>query len=270
MIINNIFKHKKVFLILICLSLLLSQKIKAQILDVPYLNDLTICGSWCWAKSCQMVIAYYGHNIILCDVLEYARLDDTIRFGNDNCYIYPDSCCNSGYVSKNRGILQNWGIDNSLLGQLSLSEIQNCFQNNKPIIIHLFRLNERNEYVNGHSVVAYGINNNDIYIQNPGNGSEIRDYYDLITITLTSKGWLYCNRPNIASSSCLLVQEIIGALNSSTSKYKAISYINARCLISNNSEIEFECENEINLDKGFEIQEGSTLSITTGSTLNCP
>jgi hypothetical protein len=68
----------------------------------------------------------------------------------------------------------------------------------------------------------------------------------------------------------MLVQNVIGTINSANSIYKAKNLINASCIINNNSNIEFQCENDVILEEGFEIQLGSSLSIETGINLICP
>ncbi|MCF8363833.1 MAG: C39 family peptidase [Prolixibacteraceae bacterium] len=260
---NRIYKYAIIIIISIY-----SFKANAQILDVSYLNELSGCGSWCWAKSCQMVISYYGNEVYLCDVLEFARTNDPYRFGNDNCCVSPDSCCETGFVSANKTILENWSIDNTLIYRsMTIQEIQNNFQNNRPLMIHVFR----EDWSGGHTMVAYGLDGNDIFIQNPGNGSEIRDYDDLITPDYPDdKYWRYTNRMNTSSTSCLLSLHIIGTLNSSNSTFKAVNEIQANCQITNNSNIELECQNDILLGSGFEIQIGSSIDINAGSNLSCP
>jgi hypothetical protein len=240
--------------------------VKAQILDVPYRNDITGCGQWCWAKSCHMVIVYYGNNVQLCDVLEVARQNDPNRFGTVNCCVNPFvGCCNSGYISSNQAIINHWYISNSLsYSPLTLAQVQSDLQNNRPFLMHLFN----SDGTGGHTVVGYGLSNNDVYIQNPGNGSQIRDYTNLTQGT--SQIWEYTNRMNTSATACMLTQTVSGTLNSANSTYKAINAINASCIINNNSNISFLCNNEVQLEAGFEIQPGASLSIESGINITCP
>jgi hypothetical protein len=242
---------------------------KAQILDVPYRNDLTGCGLWCWAKSCHMVIVYYGNDIQLCDVLEIARqkeIPNNAYFGFTNCCTNPyGSCCKAYWASGLIGILNYWSISNIHLGRaLTLNEIQSDLQNNRPVIITVVDAGG----TGGHTVVGYGLDNNDVFIQDPGNGSQIRDYDDLTQGTI--QVWDETNRMTTSASDCILVQNVSGKINSANSVYKAENLIKSSCIINNNSNIEFLCENEVILKEGFEIQLGSSLSIETGINLVCP
>lgn len=240
--------------------------VKGQILDVPYRRDLTGCGYWCWAMSCQMVIVYYGNDIQLCDVLEVARQQNPSRFGYVNCCENPfGDCCNTNYISANVNILNNWSISNVLLYRsLTLNEIQSDLQSNRPFLMHLFN----SDGTGGHTVVGYGLDDNDVFIQNPGHGSQIRDYDDLIQSTI--QGWKYSDRMNISASACILTQNIVGTINEANSIYKAKNLINASCKIKSNSNIKFQCENNVILKEEFEIELGSSIFIETGINLICP
>lgn len=242
---NN--KHLFINLVIIlCLSLNFTN-VKAQILDVSYRNDMTGCGKWCWAKSDQMIINYYGNNVQLCDVLEVARQLDTNYFGDVNCCENPwGKCCNYGFVSANESIINHWSNSNTLVYYpLSIAEIQSDIQNKRPFIIHLLNYSDLS---GGHDVVAYGINNNDIYIHNPGNGSEIRDYNDLTQGT--GKIWMRTNRMNTSASSCLQTLTISGTINNATSTYKALNSINANCFIEG-SNVVFKSNGLVELGPGF-------------------
>ncbi|MDP3912416.1 MAG: papain-like cysteine protease family protein [Bacteroidota bacterium] len=254
---------KLVMIISLCLSF---SDIKAQILDVPYRNDITGCGQWCWAMSDQMVIVYYGNNVQLCDVLEVARQNDPNRFGTVDCCVNPFvGCCNSGYISSNQAIINHWSISNSFIwNPLSLAQVQSDLQNNRPIVMHLFN----SDGSGGHTVVGYGLSNDDVYIQNPGNGSQIRDYTNLTQGA--SQIWSYTNRMNTSATACMLTQTVSGTLNSANSTYKTINSLNVNCIINNNSNIVFLCSNEVLLEAGFEIQSGASLLIETGISITCP
>lgn len=235
--------------------------INAQILDVPYKNDISGCGQWCWAKCCHMITVYYGHNTHLCDILEIARLQNSGQFGSINCCDNPLSCCNVIEPSRMVPILDNWSIHNSwIYRSLSLNEIQINLNINRPFIIQ----------VPGHVVVGYGLSSNDIYFHDPGNGSQIHDYNNLINGIGYRGRWIYTQVMNVSASACLLTQNITGSLNSTTSTYKAINLIDANCIIRNNSNISFKSQNDVILESGFEIQIGSALSVETGMVLSCP
>ncbi|MGE5393921.1 MAG: papain-like cysteine protease family protein [Candidatus Saccharibacteria bacterium] len=249
--------------IILCLSLNFTN-VKAQILDVPYRNDMTGCGNWCWAMSDQMIINYYGNNVQLCDVLEFARQRDTTYFGSVNCCENPwEKCCKTGLVSANESIINHWSISNTLVYHpLSIAEIQSDIQNKRPFIIHLINFS----FTKAHDVLAYGINNNDIYIHNPGNGSEIRDYNDLINNT--DKPWMRTNRMNVSPGSCLQTLTISGTINNATSTYKALNSINANCVIDS-SNVVFKSNGLVELGPGFNVQTGSSFSVQNGN-VSCP
>jgi hypothetical protein len=261
---NNKYIVTKLVIVLI-LSFFLTS-VKGQILDVPYRNDITGCGNWCWAKSCQMVVVYYGNDIQLCDVLEVARQQNPSRFGFVNCCEDPfGDCCNTNYISANVSILNYWSIPNTLLYRpLTLNETQSNLQNNRPFLMHLFNSNG----TGGHTVVGYGLDDFDVFIQNPGNGSQIRDFNDLIQSTI--QRWEYSDSMRISATACILTQNVTGTINEANSIYKAKNLINASCIINNNSNTEFQCENDVILKEGFEIQLGSSLSIETGINIICP
>ena len=249
-----------------CLS-----SLKAQILDIPYRNDLTGCGLWCWAKSSQMVIVYYGNDIQLCDVLEIARqkeIKQNAYFGFTNCCDNPfGDCCKPYWPSGIVGILNywHWSISNALLDRpLTLTEVQSDLQNNRPFLMHLLN----SDGSGGHTVVGYGLDDNDVFIQNPGNGSQIRNYDNLIQSTI--QRWEETGRIYTSASACILIQNITGSLDGANGIYKAENVINASCNINSNSNIEFQCENDVILKEGFEIQVGSSLFIQTGINLICP
>ena len=249
-------------LIILLAFILSASTIKAQILDVPYRSDLNwICHVWCWAKSSQMAIVYYGNNINLCEVLEFARTLNPSRFGNDNCCDNPDSCCNSWFPSQIGDLLQHWSITSTYINYpLTINEVQNELQNNRPFLIHY----------DTHTVLGYGLNNNDIYIHDPGNGTLIVDYDDLYNGDDGARKWYYSRKLNISASNCLYIQDIPGLLNNTNSIYKATQEIKATCWITDDASIQFISGGDVILDCGFKISTGSTLSIESGVTLNCP
>ena len=119
--------------------------------------------------------------------------------------------------------------------------------------MHLFN----SDGTGGHTVVGHGLDETDVFIQNPGNGSQIRDFDDLIQSTV--QRWEYSDTMSISATACMLTQNIIGTLNSANSIYKAKNLISASCNISSFSNIEFQCENDVVLDEHFEIELGSTV-----------
>jgi len=257
---NKIRFNIKYAMLVTCLCFSFS-KSEAQILDVPYRNDLTVCGFWCWAKCCQMVTVYFGNDTHLCDILEVARLQNPGQFGSVNCCDNPLSCCNVINPQRMVPLLENWSIASSWIGRyLSLNEVQNNLSNNRPFIIQ----------VPGHVVVGYGIYESDIYFHDPGNGSQIHDYNNLINGIGYRGAWINTQVLNTSASACLLTQHIPGLLNSAISTYKAINHIVASCTINDNSIVNFKCQGEVTLESGFEIQNGSSLLIETGVEISCP
>ncbi len=237
--------------------------INAQILDVPYRSDLSGCGVWCWAKSAHMAIVYYGNDIYLCDVLEFARSQNPTKYGNDNCCNYPDSCCGDGWPS---GALQNWSISISdTSGELTLTEIYNDLTISRPFIMHV--------YSPGHSLIGYGKNGTNIYYHDPGNGSKIHSYNDLVINGVNGKTWQATTRLTISASTCPLIQHIIGRIKISNpvgNVYKAQQDIYASCIIEHTANVEFICGDDIVLEAGFRVDLGGSVILKPGSTFICP
>ena len=241
---------RKIIILLVFLNITVLAN--SQILDVPYRNDYGGCGDWCWAKTAQMLLIYYGNNVELCDVLQ-------MRYTTRDCCSDPlGNCC--GSVGKYYSYyLDKFGLPNTEKPQpLSLTEVTNYLLHDSPFIIanrtHVF--------------VGYGRSGNDIYVHETGGGSYIVDYDDLISGNWIRR-WTKTITMNTTANSCPHTQDIIGSLNSATSTYKATNRINASCIIHATSEIIFKSGNDVELKGGFEVRTGGVLNIETGS-VTCP
>lgn len=262
---------KKIVLLVLFTSLLINP-IRSQILDVPYRSDLWGCGVWCWARSSQIVLLYYGNDLYLCDILDYVRSLNPSAYGTNDCCVDPDSCCHGGpYLTQTTpnsvyGILNNWSLASTPHSSyLSTSAIQTKLSNNRLFIAQRTRIATGGEHV----LVVYGYLSGDLYLQNSGLGSEIYDYNDFIT---GSNGLLW-NRTltmNSSASSCPLTQHIIGEFWNAVSINKAQQDIFAECLIHDNSDVTFQCGRDIILESGFEIELGGVVELESGATITCP
>lgn len=243
---------KKIFLILtIIISVLYSQ---AQILDVPYRSDLSGCGDWCWAKTTQMLSIYYGNFYSLCEVLEE-------HFETGTCCTDPvnDCCAKMQYPETFNAFLNTFGLTHTFYdAPLTLTQVSYNLQLNRPFVI----------YVEGHVMVGYGRSGNDIYVNDPGNGSQIIDYDDFVN-GIGRKAWEETFTMNNSANSCVYTHEIIGNINSATSTYKATNRINAECIVFGTSDVTLISGNDVDLKAGFEVWSGGELTIQTGC-VSCP
>ena len=175
----------------------------------------------------------------------------------------PDSCCWGNSPSSVSTILQNWSISNIYLDSdtLTISQIQSDFTDCRPFALHY----------DTHVVLAYGIDDDDIiYIHDPGNGSVMKNYYDLISGTNGARKWEGTTRLTTSASSCPLIHTIPGLLNHTKSLYKATQRIEASCWIADSSEVVFRTPGYVVLNEGFRVSEGCSLTIETGTTIICP
>ena len=147
---------------------------------------------------------------------------------------------------------------------MTKQQLQYDLQNNRPVAIHY----------DTHTVCGYGLIDNNVYIHDPGNGSVIHDYTDMVNGTFGVRQWSYTTRVTTSATACPIIQTIMGNLNSTgqvlTTNYKATQTINATCGIIDSSNVSFISGGNVNLQSGFNVQLGSSLTILTGQTLSCP
>lgn len=257
---------------------MISVPIKSQILDVPYRSDNGGCGLWCWAKSSQMVIVYYGNDILLCDVLEFVRLSKPSLYNTSDCCLDVDSCCSYGFfystINDPRAIntiLDNWSIaTTSISAPLSTTEMQTELSANRPFAILRERYDPGTTKKSYHVMVAYGYLDGDVYVHDPGNGSAIYDYDDFIVRGSDNIQWINTLTMNSSAASCPLIQHIIGRLKKTASIYKAQQDIYASCIIESTANVSFECGGDIIIEAGFRVDLGGSVVLYPGSSVICP
>lgn len=258
---------KKLHIIIMALfSILFICDSKSQILDVPYRSDMS-CGVWCWATSAHMITVYYGNDVYLCDLLELTRLDFPTLFNTSDCCEDPDSCCTSGSLCGSsalgsKGLLSNWGITSTCLYRyLTTTEIQTELTLNRPFIAK----------IEGHVKVVYGYIGGNLYIHNPGQGSEIISYTDFIS---GSKPWIQTLTMDSSATTCPLTQHIIGIIKVSATNqvniYKAQQDIFLSCNIQSSADTEFRAGDDIVFETGFQIDLGGSALFLSNQTVVCP
>ncbi len=156
--------------------------VNAQVLNVPEITqeyDL-----WCWAGVSKCVLEYYGYSYLQCEIAEYTRNVSTWHnFGSTPCCNDALQGCNYwnysfGKKGSIQDILKHFGnINNNGTGVLSLANIQNNINQQRPFIIRWNWLDDSG----GHFVVGYGIQNDNVYYMDPwyGEGYKISSYENL-------------------------------------------------------------------------------------------
>ena len=169
---------KKYFLLVV---LGVSITTNAQILKVPEITQEY--DYWCWAGVSKCVLEYYGYSLRQCDIAEYARNVSTYYdYGSIPCCNNALQGCNNvnalwGEMGGVQDILVHFGNIRSYgTGVISISDIQNNINQNRPFIISWRWLNG-----GGHLVVGHGIQNNNVYYMDPAlfEGYKISTYENL-------------------------------------------------------------------------------------------
>ena len=259
---------KKILLvpiIILVFSINCRSQLTDVILDVPYRSDMS-CGVWCWATCSHMIIVYYGNDVYLCDLLELMRQQYPGSFNTSDCCVDPDSCCTGGSLCgstsrwASQGLLNAYGISSWCDSDSVISETQaqSFLSQNRPIITRRY----------GHVRVIYGYEYGNLYMHNPGNGSEIEsyDYY----VNYSSKPWLGTLVPNVGASSCPLTQHVIGRIKLTESVYKATNTLYLGVTIESTADTEFYSGGDVVINSGFHIGLGATVYIEAGASLVCP
>jgi hypothetical protein len=168
---------------LIC-CLLFFTNVKAQVLLVPEIEQEQ--NQWCWAGVSKCVLDYYGFSHQQCDIAEYARLQNTSTFGNNNCCANPTGSCNnpnSMFSSTSGGIddiLSNFGsiTTTNIYAALPETQWQTEISNGVPVIIRYGLTGG-----GGHFVVGYGVQGSDYYTMDPwfNEGYTISTYNWVVT-----------------------------------------------------------------------------------------
>ena len=239
-----------------------------KVLNVPYVYQEYLC-CWCWAAGCDMIAQYYGNEVELCEIVEYARSRNPQRFGHCNCCNTPtpDSCINSNLISGTGGIpdiLTHWGINNSLMSNYyyTLAEIKSEINGNRPFMF---------QWCSGrgcHTMVGRGYNGSDIYVINPGDGYHIYDYNWVVYSDQNYPVWKYTHKINTSP----VCGDAILYYSSPITTDMTISGTNAIIIestISNNSDVIVRSPTEIYLNPNFEITTGSTLDLDIDPSLDC-
>ena len=240
----------------------------AKILNVPYIYQVHLC-CWCWAATCNSVIEYYGTDVDLCEVVEYARSQNPGRFGTQNCCNTPtpSSCIstnpNTGTGSQS-DILNHWGISNSFFtNSLSFSTVQTEIDAGRPVI---FQWNWSSG--GGHLLTCRGYDNpsSSLYYINPGDGYHIATYNWVVSGS--NHTWAYSFQLNTTPVCSDANSEFSQPINSDIN-YEESNTIKINSTIDNNSNVEFKYGNEFIINPRFEIKQGSTITIEPDASLPC-
>jgi hypothetical protein len=169
--------------------------VNAQVLNVPEITQEY--DQWCWVGVSKCVLDYYGYSHLQCEIAEYTRNVSTWHnFGSTPCCNNALQGCNYwnynwGETGSIQDILVHFGnISNNGTGVLSISNIQNNLNQQRPFIIRWNWLDGSG----GHFVVGYGIQNNNVYYMDPwfGEGYKISTYENI-----RNDGWHEWTHTNV-------------------------------------------------------------------------
>lgn len=169
---KKMIKNKSFLLVIIIIAS--SSLSNAQTLEIKeYLQEQD---QWCWAATTQSILEYYGVNIEQCEIVNYARNHSSPPlYGNENCCKNPSEECNrGGYFGLGFEYYANFSVN--ITGVLSIEEISVLLKEKKPIAIGW----KWNNLDIGHVVIIYGLENNNVKIMDPWEGSYILEYNELI------------------------------------------------------------------------------------------
>ena len=260
-------KIRKTVTFLLCVHAILLTNGQTRDLDViPISSGVS---NWCWADAITMISTYYGNNPSTCGIAEWTRINvPSTSLGNTDCCTIPTpSGCNKGITPDEiQTVLQNsQGIENDLKDVLSLSSIYYVINNNRPLMMAC-----SNQGGGGHDMLLYGystVSSNDAMIQYVDNGQ----YYSTLhssAISQFSLGQYYSiwSRSSIVPTTqvCpadLSLHNTIGA----NANIKAQVNITVDGIINYNSTVSLTAGSNIVFNPGFEIQSGSTLTVTVSS-----
>ena len=125
---------------------------------------------WCWAGVSKCVLKYYGKDQEQCTIAEYAREMNPKKFGVTNCCDANHSCNQPngmyGVPGTINDILIHFGSikNNGQASILDKATVSSELQNNRPFI---FRWGWMPDWVNGHFMVGYGLQNGVLYYMDP-------------------------------------------------------------------------------------------------------
>lgn len=260
-------KIHKTGTLLLCVLAFLSTN--GQTRDLQVSPTSSGVSNWCWADAITMISTYYGNNPSICSIAEWTRINiPSTGLGNTDCCTIPTpTVCNKGITDDDiHTVLHNsQGIDSDLKDVLSLSSIYYVINNNRPLILLC-----SNQGGGGHVMVLYGystISSNDAMINYVDNGQ----YYSTLHSSAISQFSLgqYYSMWTLGSivpttqvcPANLLLHNTIGA----NASIKAQVNITIDGIINNNSTVSLTAGSNIVFNPGFEIQSGSTLTVTVSS-----
>ncbi len=101
--------------------------------------------NWCWAANSKCILNYYGFTTnSQCNIVEYARTQNTGTFGTTACCTSPSGKCNNPNELKGngavQGMLSHFGKIQSTVsdGPIAVSKIQSELGARRPFIIGIF------------------------------------------------------------------------------------------------------------------------------------
>ena len=239
----------------------------ARILNVPYIYQVHLC-CWCWAATCNSIIEYYGTNLNLCDVVEYARSENPGRFGTQNCCNTPtpSACINTNLLTGDGSvsdILDHWGItNNAFWDNLSYNDVQAEINSGRPIMFAWLW-----DAGGGHALTLRGYDepSSSVYYIDPSDGYHIATY-DWVIDGGTHE-WAGTSQLTTTPTCSDANTEFTEPINSDIN-YEESNTIEINSTI-NNADVELRYGNEFIINPGFEINVGSTLIIEPDEDLPC-
>ena len=242
-----------IFIIAIIFASSLSAQ-DARILEVPYVNQV-YSHAWCWAAASASVILYYGTQVELCEVVEYARSRNPGRFGYENCCNIPtpENCIKTNYWGFTGGILD---ILNHFIGgyvdgfPVIFTTLTNEINSGRPVYF------TRDQ----HALVLRGYDNPSftIYYIDPNHGYKIETF---------TPNWVSQARFTVTPSCSDAISEFSQPINSNL-YYEETNAIKLNTTITN-ADVEFRFGNELIVNPGFDINLGSSLFLNPNPPLAC-
>lgn len=167
-------KVKKILLIAVSFFLLLSSLSHAKILNLPIVKQEK--ANWCWAAVSQSVLTYYGINITQQEIADYGAKGQDVKnllFSSSiKLKDFPD-------LKGVDLILQHFGSLTTSFksNHLTLEELKNEINNNRPVIVRLF-----GKGVPGHYIIIYGFEEEPsktrVFIMDPLDILPVAYYYE--------------------------------------------------------------------------------------------
>ncbi len=261
-------KIKSKLLTIIVFFVYLTTLGQTRILDIPTYEGPS-GSNWCWAGCTKMATEYYGNNTLVCEIVEWARLNlESPDRGDDNCcnYPYPDSCKKGLYPTDLRAVLKSEDLDSPLEINyvLSFNSVKTAINDNRPVIIFA----EDSTGGGDHNLIVIGYKNgSDLNYNDPAGGNYTTSYTDATTTFCMGRWghlrWEKYSHP-LTNQPCPIELDLNKEIDADANII-ARDIIDISCTVGNNRSIILTAGEKITVSSGFEIPVGSTLEVKVES-----